>query len=177
MRIVSGRMFLAETMRMENDIAGAIREQKKVLELAPENISAICWLSLALMSKGSLDDARDLLNQKRASFERNYLWRSLWALLLAVEGRRDDALRAMDEANLRFLGAAFVVTLMAAEFFALIGDSAKSIEWLDKAIRNGDERVEWFKRDPWLASARQAPGFQTMLESIESRRRQRISRQ
>jgi len=166
-------MFLGETFRMDNDLEAAIREENKVLELAPDNISAVCWLSLALMNRGSLDQTRELLNAKRASFETNYLWRSLWALMLAVEGRREEALASMDEGNLRFLGASFVVTLMGAEFFALLGDSEKSIEWLDRAVRNGDERIEWFRKDPWLASVRKDPRFQRLIDSVESRRRER----
>jgi serine/threonine protein kinase len=172
----AGRMFLGEVLRMENDLEAAIREQNKVLELAPGNISAIAWLSLALMHRGSVDETRSLLESKRAQFQDNYLWRSLWALLLAVEKNRADAVAAMDEGNLRFLGAAFVVTLVAAEFYALVEDSEKALEWLDKAVRNGDERIEWFQRDPWLASIRQDTRFKTIVESVQSRRRQRGAR-
>jgi hypothetical protein len=35
------RMFLADTLRTEGDVAGAIRELEKVLEQAPGNISAM----------------------------------------------------------------------------------------------------------------------------------------
>lgn len=169
----AGRTFLGEVLRTEGDLQGAIREENTVLEFAPDNISAVCRLSLALLNAGDLDQTRELLEMKRSSFEKNYLWRSHWALLLAVEGRREEALAAMDEGDLRFLRAAFVVTLVAAEFFALVGDAEHAIEWLDRAVRNGDERIEWFQRDPWLASIRRDPRFQTIMESVESRRRQR----
>ena len=175
----AGRISSGNRCAWTTTLRARFEKRRRSLNLRLRTYLAICWLSLAMMNSGLLEQTRDLLQAKRASFEANYLWRSLWALLLAVEGRREQALAAMDEGNLRFLGAAFVVTLMAAEFFAaLVGDSAKAMEWLDKAVRNGDERVEWFKRDPWLASIRNQPGFQTILESVESRRRQRtLSRQ
>jgi hypothetical protein len=36
----------------------------------------------------------------------------------------------------------------AAEFYALLGDKAKALDWLDRDVRAGDERAEWFDRDP-----------------------------
>ena len=55
----------------------------------------------------------------------------------------------------------------------LTGNRDKAFEWLELAGRNGDERVEWFRRDPWLASIRDVPRFQQILASMELRRQQR----
>ncbi len=167
------RMFLGETLRTEGDLDGAIREERRVLEQAPNNISAIYWLALAYLDADRLADARALLEEKRAMFADNYLWRAAWALLLAREGRRDEAIAAMDAETLKFGRAAFVATLSIAEFYALVGDQSAGIEWVEIAVRNGDERLEWFRRDPQLASIRQDPRFQRILQSIESRRQGR----
>ena len=79
----------------------------------------------------------------------------------------------MDENTLKFAGAAFPSTLEAAEFFAVLGDSSKAIDWLERAVRNGDERANWFRKDPRLASIRQDPRFQGIINSIEARRKQK----
>ena len=163
------RMFLGETLRLEKDLPGAIQQQQKVLQQAPGNISAIRYLALAYMNGGNLDQARSLLEEKRPLFLGNYMWRATWALLLAMEGKRSPALEAMDEETLKFLGTSAVVTLGGAEFYAVLGESAKAIEWVGKAVRNGDERAEWFRADPLLASIRQDPRFQRIIDSIESR--------
>jgi len=39
------------------------------------------------------------------------------------------------------------VTLTAAEFFAILGEKEAALDWLARAVRNGDERAEWFTRD------------------------------
>jgi hypothetical protein len=52
----------------------------------------------------------------------------MWALLLTREGKRAEALQAMDEETLKSLGAALVVTLQAAEFYSALGESSKAIE-------------------------------------------------
>jgi len=44
---------------------------------------------------------------------------------------------------------------------------------LDRAVRGGDERAEYFRRDPLLANVRTHPRFQQILESITYRRQQR----
>jgi hypothetical protein len=41
---------------------------------------------------------------------------------------------------------------------------------LERAIRNGDERDEWFSRDPMFAKLRMDPRFAQVLKSIVYRR-------
>jgi hypothetical protein len=65
------------------------------------------------------------------------------------------------------------MTCFAAEFYATLGDKAKALDWLDRAVRVGDERAEWFERDPLLESIREQPRFRQILESTRSRRQQR----
>ena len=167
----AARMFLGETLRMERDLPGAIQQQQQVLQQAPGNISAIKNLAISYMDENELGKARSLLEEKRPLFAQNYLWRATWALLMALEGKRDAALQAMDDETLRFLGVAVVVTLEAAEYYAALGDRTKAIEWLEKTVRNGDERVEWFRADPLLASVRDDPRFQQIVAPIEARRK------
>ena len=165
------RMFLGETLRMERNLAGAIQQQQQVLEQAPGNMSAVRNLALAYMDNGELDKARGLLEEKRSMFPNNYMWRATWALLLALEGKRQEALQTMDDETLQFLSASVVTTLGAAEFYAVLGNTPKALEWLEKVVRNGDERVEWFRKDPLLASIREDPRFHQIVDPIEARRK------
>jgi tetratricopeptide (TPR) repeat protein len=164
------RMFLAETLRTEGDVVGAIRELRRVLEQAPNNISAVWWLVLAYLDADRPDDARALLEEKRGLFAMNYLWRTSWALLQAREGQRTEALAALDAETLKFGRGTFVATLPVAEIYATLGEHSQAIEWVETAVRNGDERLEWFRRNPRLASIRDAPRFQQMLQAISARR-------
>ncbi|MBZ5577988.1 MAG: protein kinase [Acidobacteriia bacterium] len=169
----AARMFLGETLRTEGDLQGAIQEEQRVLEQGPGNISGVRFLALAYMDAGESAKARALLEEKRPAFGKNYMWRLTSALLLARDGRRSDAIQAMDEDTLKFAAVAFSATLDVAEFYAVLGDTPRAIEWLDKAVRNGDERVEWFRRNPRLANIRRDARFEPIIESIEAHRKQR----
>ena len=42
-----------------------------------------------------------------------------------------------------------------------------ALEWLERAVRNGDERIEWFRREPLFANLRSHARFQQILESVQ----------
>ncbi|MBI3667111.1 MAG: protein kinase [Acidobacteria bacterium] len=167
------RINFGENLRQQGDVAGAIREQEKVLEQDPQNLYALLLLAEAYMTQGELAKARQALERGRPADRQNFLVRLPWALLFALEGKRKEALQEMNEELLKFATAHFLATYGAAEFYAVMGEPAKSLEWLDRAVRNGDERAEWFRRDALLANIRSQPRFRQILESIAFRRQQR----
>jgi tetratricopeptide (TPR) repeat protein len=169
-RMVNARVTLAEILRTEGDTPGAIKELTRVLEQGGYAANAIRRLAAAYMDSGEVDKARALLEEKKHKLSENYLWRLTWALLLAVEGKRDAAINAMDEQTLKFAEATFYATVDAAEFYAVLGDTDKALEWLDRAIRNGDERAAWFRRNPRLANIQKDPRFLRLIENLEARR-------
>jgi len=79
----------------------------------------------------------------------------------------------MDEESLKYGALVPSVTSWVAEFYAIMGDFQKSLDWLERAVRNGDERDAWFRRDPLLAKIRDLPRFQQIIDSIEFRRKSR----
>lgn len=72
------------------------------------------------------------------------------------------------------IAAAFaLLTSEVADVYAVLGDTPKALEWLDQAVRNGDERAEWFRRDPMLANIREHPRFQQILDAVAARRKKK----
>jgi hypothetical protein len=88
-----------------------------------------------------------------------------------VEGKRSEALQAMDEDTQKFASLSFFQTLAAAEFYAVLGDSSKAVEWVRTAVDRGDERLEWLRRDPRLASIHKDPRFLRIVDSLEARQK------
>jgi Tfp pilus assembly protein PilF len=166
------RVNLGENLRQMGDPAGSIREQEKVLEQDPKNWYALMFTAMAGMTQGNLAKAREALTTARSLQPENHMGRVLWALLLAVEGHRAEALQAMDAEALKY-GELNIATSLVAEFYAVLDDRSKAVDWLDRAVRAGDERADWFERDPLLVSIRQEPRFRRIVDGIRYRQEQR----
>jgi tetratricopeptide (TPR) repeat protein len=170
-----GYNLLAEVRRFRGDTAGTISMLRKVLEQDSENVYVRQSLAHAHMEAGDLQQARRALEEMSPKYRGNFHIREAWAELLALEGRRAEAKKEMDAEVLKFAAANPFETIHAAEYYAILGETEKSLEWLDKAVRAGDERDQWFRRDPLLAGVRNHPRFQQILESVAYRRQQRAA--
>ena len=168
------RMCLGDILRLEGDIDGAIREQGKLLEQDPRNIYAAQKLARAYIDRNDLPAARRRLESLSSDEQQGFEIKLTWALLLALEGKTKEALARMDEESLKYGALAPGSTSVVAEFYAILGDPQISLDWLEKTVRNGDERDAWFRRDPLLVKVRDLPRFRQILDSIEFRRKSRI---
>jgi serine/threonine-protein kinase len=167
------RRTLGELLREQGDTAGAIREHARALEQDPQNVQLLAPLAWAYIDSGDLPKARQALERARTEHRQSYLVRQERALLFALEGKRAEALREMDSQVQAYAAAQIFGPLRAAEFYAAMGETAEALEWLDRAVRMGDDRDEWFRRDPLLASLRDHPRFKQILASVAYRRAQR----
>jgi len=167
------RMHFGDFLRQQGDLAGAARALEKVLETSPQNVLAIDRLSQVHLDSGDLASARRTLERARPQDRRNYLLRIPWALLLALEGKPAEARQEMDPELEKYAAVSLFSAAAVAGFWAVLGEVSKSLDWLDRAVRNGDDRAEWFRRYPLLANVRNHPRFGQILGSIAYRRPQR----
>jgi hypothetical protein len=63
-----------------------------------------------------------------------------------------------------------------ADFYAVMGDADRALGWLERAVRMGDYREEYLRRNPLLTSLRTHARFQQILDSVAYRRRQPTAR-
>ena len=168
------RMVLGELFREQGDLTGAMREQEKILELSPQNAYVMGqFLPWLYLDSGDTPKARQALERGQKADRQSYRTRMTWAVLLAREGRRAEALKEMDDEVLKWAALVAYQTAAIAEFFAVLGDAPNALDWLDRAVRSGDERTEFFRRDPLLANIRNHPRFDQIIQSIAYRRQQR----
>lgn len=167
------RMSLGEILRMEGDLTGAVRELKKILEQDSRNIYASQKLARAFLDANDLVGARLSLEHFSPADQQGYDIKLAWALLLALEGKKPEALERMDGETLKYGALAFWSTAVVADIYAVMGEPQKALDWLELAVRNGDERDDWFRRDPMLTKIRDLPRFKQILESIKNRRKER----
>ena len=166
------RNTLSELFREEGKLADAERSLEQVLEQDPQNASLLRNLARVHLDAGNLQKARLTLGQLRPNDEQNFRVRMTRAQLYALEGKRVEALKEMDAEELKYADLNPLVTLEAAEVYAVLGDKDRAFDWLDRSVRRGDDRAEWLRIDPLLASIRQEPRFKEVLDSMDFRRAQ-----
>jgi tetratricopeptide (TPR) repeat protein len=170
-----GHFYLAELLREQGNTLAAIKQAETALEQDPQNLSSLVTLARAHLDRSELAEARQKLERVRPEQGQNYQRRLVWALLLALEGKRVEATREMDAQTQAFAELMPIWVLSGAEFYAVMGETRRALEWLGKAVRAGDDREAWLKIDPMLASIRTQPDFQKLLESVAYRRKQRAA--
>ena len=169
------RMMLGEMLRQEGDPAAAIQEQEKILEQDPQHPYALRYLARACMDSGDLLKARRTFDRLRPQDLASYWTRLYRGILAALEGNPAEALKEMDEEVLKWGALVALRTAEVAECYAALGDTSNALDWLDRAVRSGDERTEYFRRNPLFANIREHPRFQQIMESIAYARQQRAT--
>jgi len=167
---------LGELLREQGDPEGAIREQQRVLEQDPKNVHARVALARAYIDLRDLKEARTTLEPARKDNAHNYILRQTWALLLALEGKKADALREIDPDLPTYSEIQIFGPSLAADFYAVMGETDRALMWLDRAVRLGDDREEYLRQNVLLAGVRAHPRFQSILDSVIYRRQQRAGR-
>jgi tetratricopeptide (TPR) repeat protein len=169
------RYHLGELRREQGRIPEAVSEFERVLEQDPRNPTTLRCLTRAYLDVRNLPKARETLARMRPQDAQNFRARIVKAQLRAVEGKRALALKAMNKGVLKHAELQPFATLDVAEVYAVLGETDKAIEWLDRAMRKGDDRASWLRIDPLLANVRQHPRFKQILSSMEFRRQQRLA--
>ena len=163
------RMVLGDMLRQQGDVIGAVRELERILEQDAHNAYAIRFLTRVHIDSGDLAAARRLLDGARPQDRESYWTRLLRAILLSLEGDIPAALVEVDDDVLKWASVAGYLTSEVAAFYSVAGDVPAALLWLDRAVRHGDERGEYFARDPLLANVREDPRFDHILASIRHR--------
>ena len=169
-RFFPSRMTLGELARQEGDLEASIREYERVLEYDPQNAFVLERLAQTYMDRADATLARRTFDRFRPEDRHSYRTRAVEAILLALEGKRADAAAAMDEGVLKYIDLNALFTLTGAEFHAVMGRRVEALEWLERAVRQGDHRAEWFARNPALEQIRQDRQFRLIHSSVRGQR-------
>ncbi len=164
------RVLLANVLFETGRIDEARHELDKVFEQDSGNVAARCAAARLRLAGGDVAGARSGLEAGSAATDPNFRLRLTWALLLASEGLAEKARAALDDEVAKFAGVALFGATHAAEVLALAGRPRDALDWLDRAVRGGDERAAWFRRDPFLAPLRAEPRFTQIVESLDAGR-------
>jgi tetratricopeptide (TPR) repeat protein len=83
----------------------------------------------------------------------------------AVSGRREDALRILDELN-DLAQRRYVSAYTFALVYAGLNDRDQAFRWLEKSFRDRSSEIAYFKVDPLLDSLRPDPRFADLVRRV-----------
>jgi serine/threonine protein kinase len=171
--MIPGHVQLAFIERERGNLRAALQGSDKILAQNPQHLLGLLSKVRVFIDAGDLAAARqtfELIPQQHRTVRRAQLMN---AVLLAVEGKRELALEAMNADVINFAAKRIYFPGDVAEFYAVLGDTPTALDWLERAVRMGDERAEWFQRDPLLASLRSTERFKSIQNMISFRRQRR----
>jgi serine/threonine protein kinase/tetratricopeptide (TPR) repeat protein len=147
----------------------AVVEIDRGRAVAPEHPLLKTFLAVALFNRGLVDDAQTLLEDVLRQNPHFDGVLPLVAWCLSARGQHEQA-RALVTDRVRDIATAdHDIALWLASFYAMEGMSEEAIEWVETAVRIGNDNYPLFAGSSKLDSLRSDPRFQEVLEDMRKR--------
>jgi len=166
-RVVAGyhraRIFMYQGRYEE-----ALRELDQGAEVEPDNLMVKTFRSRVLYYRGEIDAATLLVEQV---LERNPMMdgvRPILASCLSAQGKHELAARQLTERVKVAAAADHDISYWLASAYLLQGRQVLALEWLEKAIKLGNENYLWFESDPNWFDLHADPRFQELMQRIKA---------
>ena len=164
----------ARSKTYEGDARKAIELYQKASEIRPYGYQCVLMQMTLLSSLGDMEGAKEKakegLRRAKAFLElnpdENRAW-SMGAFALHRLGKADEAIEWMDTA-LRNSPRNSALTYNAASFYAMTGDTDKSLDYLQQAADSGCLNLSWMARDSDLDPVRDNPRFKEIIAQFKT---------
>jgi tetratricopeptide (TPR) repeat protein len=160
-RTVSLAWFLYHARRYDE----AIRELQTVLATDPDRRVALWFLGFVLIDTSRLDEAVETLEHLTRLWDRNPAALGLLARAYGRAGRRQDALKVVDELNAR-QSDGYVPPAPFVHAYIGLGDRDKAFAALDRAYRERSNIVQSLKTHPLYDPIRDDARFADLVHRV-----------
>ena len=157
----------ARLLMFLNRPAEAMRELDQASAIEPDHPLVKTFRALSLYHTGEVTEAINLMQEVLKQHPNMHGVRPILAMLLSAQG--DQAAAALQiTAQVKEAAAAdHDVAYWLASAYALAGKREEALEWLERAIKLGNENRSWFERDRNWISFHQDPDFRKLMNSIK----------
>jgi eukaryotic-like serine/threonine-protein kinase len=152
------------------DFESAMQEIERGEKAEPGHPMLKIFRSAVYFYRGDAEEAIVLMDKVLEQNPQMDGIRPLYAIYLAGAGRREDAMAQLSEEALALSKADHDMAFWVASTYALLGEKDLAFKWLEKAIKLGNENKPFFLRDNNLASLREDPRFDELMERIDANR-------
>ncbi|MEP6919529.1 MAG: protein kinase [bacterium] len=143
----------------------ALAELDKGAELEPEHPLIRTFRARVLYYRGEVDAAERILQQVLQEHPIDGI-RPILAICLSAQGRHTEASEQLTKKVRQVAAADHDISNWLAVAYLLQGKQVEALNWLETAIRLGNENVQWFESDPNWADLREDPRFVALMDRI-----------
>jgi len=147
---------------LSRDAEGTVREAKQALKLDPNFLPARRYLALGYDLQGKYNESVPEFQKALSLSPGNTLLKAELGYAFAKSGRREDALRVLDELQ-RSPGQRRASPFHLALIHVGLGENDIAIELLNKACDERAERLVWLRADPRFDPLRLDPRFNEIM--------------
>jgi TolB-like protein len=136
--------------------------------LDPESYLSRWWFAGGLLANGLFQEAEALIQPWTKEAPGQAMSMSSAYLLNALRSEKELALNCVTNDWKGVAWQDYWLPYTMAEGYALIGETAEALRWLENAIDKGWINYPFLaENDPWLAGIRDEPGFKKLMERVE----------
>ena len=138
---------------------------QKTLEMDQNFVYTHWHLALVSEQKARYEEAIAECQKAVALSSGNTSTRAVLGHVYAVSGKRNEALKVLDELS-ELSGRKYVSAYRVAAIYVGLGDTEQPFQWLNRAYEERDEWLIWLKSDPVFDRLRSDERFTTLLRRI-----------
>lgn len=166
-RVVAGyhraRIFMYQ-QRYED----ALQELDQGAEVEPDNLMVKTFRGRVLYYRGEVDAATRILEQVLERHPTMDGIRPILATCLSAQGKHELANKQLTERVKAAAAADHDIAYWLASAYLLQGRQVLALEWLQKAIRLGNENYLWFESDPNWSDLHGDPRFKELMQRVKT---------
>ena len=157
----------ARIYNYQHECEKAEKELEQARAIEPDHPLVRTFLAITYYNLGRIEEAQTILDEILAQHSHFDGLQVLRAWCFNAQGRHDEA-RALITSRVEETAAAdHDISFWLASFFAMEGMVDKAIEWVEKAIKLGNENYPLFAKNPRLDNLRGDGRFAAILERLK----------
>lgn len=164
----------ARIFRYQGRFQDALAELDQGAAIEPRHPLLMLFRAHVLHRMGETEGAIKLLRELLAEHPHMDGARPVLAAALASAGRHEEALAELTERVRTVAASDHDIAYWLACAYAIEGNHGEAFNWLEQAIKLGNENRPWFESDPVWEGLRSDERFRELMERIPRRRAQTV---
>jgi serine/threonine-protein kinase len=146
----------------------ALAELERGAETEPDHPMIQTFRARLLYYRGQIDEATRIIEEVLERNPRMDGIRPMLAICLSAQGKHELANQQLTERVKIAAASDHDISYWLASAYLLQGRQVLALEWLEKAIKLGNENYRWFESDPNWSDLHADPRFQALMQGVKA---------